>query len=94
MHIREPGKCLAVRFNVLLTTAAAYQHRRQLIQRQLFEQPAELIGQFPTGDALRMFSTLMLIAADRDDNDTGQLKSEEAAKACGGKASLPPVTGD
>ncbi len=41
-----------------------------------------------------MFSTLMLIAADRDDNDTGQLKSEEAAKACGGKASLPPVTGD
>ena len=37
---------------------------------------------------------LMLIAADRDDNDTGQLKAEEAAKACGGKAALPPVNGD
>lgn len=37
---------------------------------------------------------LMLIAADRDDNDTGQLKAEEAAIACGGKAALPPVNGD
>jgi len=37
---------------------------------------------------------LMLIAADCDENDTGQLKAEEAAKACGGKAVLPPVTGD
>ncbi len=41
-----------------------------------------------------MFGTLMLIAADRNDNGTGQLKSDEAAKACGGKAALPPVTGD
>jgi len=37
---------------------------------------------------------MMLIAADRDDNGTGQLKAEEAAKACGGKTALPPVTGD
>jgi len=37
---------------------------------------------------------LMLIAADRDDNGTGQLKAEEAAKACNGKAALPPETGD
>jgi putative DNA primase/helicase len=37
---------------------------------------------------------LMLIAADRDDNGTGQLKAEEAAKACGGKTALPPVMGD
>lgn len=37
---------------------------------------------------------MMLIAADRDDNGTGQLKAEEAAKVCGGKAALPPVTGD
>lgn len=37
---------------------------------------------------------LMLIAADRDDNGTGQLKAEDAAKACGGKAALPPVAGD
>lgn len=36
----------------------------------------------------------MLIAADRDDNGTGQLKADEAAKACGGKAALPPVKGD
>ncbi len=39
-------------------------------------------------------AALMLIAADRDDNGTGQLKAEEAAKVCGGKAALPPVTGD
>ncbi|MGC0938785.1 primase-helicase zinc-binding domain-containing protein [Pantoea agglomerans] len=37
---------------------------------------------------------LMMIAADRDDNGIGQLKAEEAAKACGGKAALPPVAGD
>jgi putative DNA primase/helicase len=37
---------------------------------------------------------LMLIAADRDDNGTGQLKAEEAAKACSGITALPPVTGD
>jgi len=37
---------------------------------------------------------LMLIAADRDDNGTGQLKAEEAAKTCKGKAALPPETGD
>lgn len=37
---------------------------------------------------------LMLIAADRDDNGTGQLKAEEAAKVCNGKAALPPETGD
>lgn len=37
---------------------------------------------------------MMLIAADRDDNGTGQLKAEEAARACSGKAALPPVTGD
>ncbi|PQY13793.1 primase-helicase zinc-binding domain-containing protein [Cronobacter sakazakii] len=37
---------------------------------------------------------LMLIAADRDDNDTGQLKAEDAAKVCGGKTALPPVNGD
>ncbi|MEA5104592.1 primase-helicase zinc-binding domain-containing protein [Pantoea sp. S18] len=37
---------------------------------------------------------LMLIAADRDDNGTGQLKADEAAKACKGKAALPPGTGD
>ena len=37
---------------------------------------------------------LMLIAADRDDNGTGQLKAEEAAKASNGKAALPPETGD
>ncbi|KGT87270.1 primase-like DNA-binding domain-containing protein [Enterobacter cancerogenus] len=37
---------------------------------------------------------LMLIAADRDDNGTGQLKAEEAAKACNGQAALPPETGD
>ena len=37
---------------------------------------------------------LMLIAADRDDNGTGQLKAEEAAKACKGKAALPPETSD
>ncbi|WP_275554664.1 primase-helicase zinc-binding domain-containing protein [Mixta sp. Marseille-Q2659] len=37
---------------------------------------------------------LMLIAADHDDNGTGQLKAEEAAKICGGKAALPPVNGD
>ncbi|EMG9219896.1 toprim domain-containing protein [Enterobacter hormaechei] len=37
---------------------------------------------------------LMLIAADRDGNGTGQLKAEEAAKSCGGKAALPPVNGD
>ncbi len=37
---------------------------------------------------------MMLIAADRDDNGTGQLKAEEAAKACGGETALPPVTGD
>ncbi|MGB8925901.1 MAG: primase-like DNA-binding domain-containing protein [Pantoea agglomerans] len=37
---------------------------------------------------------LMLIAADHDDNGTGQLKAEEAAKACNGKAALPPETGD
>ncbi|TPE12128.1 DNA primase [Pantoea vagans] len=39
-------------------------------------------------------SAMMLIAADRDDNGTGQLKAEEAARACGGKTALPPVTGD
>ncbi|WP_039659488.1 primase-helicase zinc-binding domain-containing protein [Pantoea sp. MBLJ3] len=39
-------------------------------------------------------AALMLIAADRDDSGTGQLKAEEAAKACGGKTALPPVTGD
>jgi len=38
--------------------------------------------------------TLMLIAADRDENGTGQLKADEAAKACKGKAALPPETGD
>lgn len=37
---------------------------------------------------------LMLIAADRDDNGTGQLKADEAAKACKGKIALPPETGD
>lgn len=37
---------------------------------------------------------LMLIAADRDENGTGQLKADEAAKACKGKAALPPKTGD
>ncbi|KOC88282.1 primase-like DNA-binding domain-containing protein [Winslowiella iniecta] len=37
---------------------------------------------------------LILIAADRDDNGTGQLKADEAAKACKGKAALPPETGD
>ena len=37
---------------------------------------------------------LILIAADRDDNGTGQLKAEEAAKACKGKAALPPESGD
>lgn len=37
---------------------------------------------------------MMLIAADRDNNGTGQLKAEEAAKACGGKTALQPVTGD
>jgi putative DNA primase/helicase len=35
-----------------------------------------------------------VIAADRDDNGTGQLKAEEAAKVCKGKAALPPETGD
>lgn len=37
---------------------------------------------------------LMLIAADRDENGTGQLKADEAAKACKGKAALPPEIGD
>lgn len=37
---------------------------------------------------------LMLIAADRDNNGTGQLKAKEAANACKGKAALPPETGD
>lgn len=37
---------------------------------------------------------LMMIATDRDDDATGQLKVEEAAKTCGGKAALPPVAGD
>ncbi|MBA0035495.1 toprim domain-containing protein [Pantoea sp. BIGb0393] len=37
---------------------------------------------------------LMLVAADRDENGTGQLKAEEAAKTCKGKAALPPETGD
>ena len=37
---------------------------------------------------------LMLIAADLDDNGTGQAKAHEAAEACGGVAALPPVPGD
>ena len=37
---------------------------------------------------------LMLIAADHDENCTGQIKADEAAKACKGKAALPPETGD
>jgi len=49
-----------VRFNILFTTAAAFQHRLLLIQRQLFKQPAELIGQFTAGDALRMFGAQLV----------------------------------
>ncbi|PLR36739.1 DNA primase [Chimaeribacter californicus] len=37
---------------------------------------------------------LILIAADNDENGTGQLRAEAAAKRCNGKPALPPVTGD
>ncbi|EKN4821491.1 phage/plasmid primase, P4 family [Yersinia enterocolitica] len=36
----------------------------------------------------------LLIAADRDENGTGQIKAEEAAKVCNGVAALPPINGD
>ncbi|MGX0007477.1 hypothetical protein ACUXI4_004058 [Pantoea piersonii] len=49
-----------MRFNILFTTAAAFQHCLLLIQRQLFKQPAELIGQFTAGDALRMFGAQLV----------------------------------
>ncbi|MEM6048991.1 primase-helicase zinc-binding domain-containing protein [Erwinia sp. P7711] len=37
---------------------------------------------------------LVMIAADNDENGTGQLRAEAAAKRCNGKPALPPVTGD
>ena len=37
---------------------------------------------------------LILIAADNDENGTGQLRAEAAATRCNGKPALPPVTGD
>ncbi|MEA9393500.1 primase-helicase zinc-binding domain-containing protein [Acerihabitans sp. TG2] len=36
----------------------------------------------------------LLIAADRDDNGTGQAKAEETAQAVNGVVALPPVAGD
>lgn len=42
----------------------------------------------------RSQEALMLIAADNDENGTGQGKADEAAQLCNGKPALPPVTGD
>ncbi|MFJ5350449.1 toprim domain-containing protein, partial [Pectobacterium parvum] len=36
----------------------------------------------------------LLIAADRDENGTGQTKAEQAAVAVNGRVALPPVFGD
>lgn len=39
-------------------------------------------------------NALILIAADNDENGTGQLRAEAAAKRCNGKPALPPMPGD